>query len=102
MIGTIQSITGQESGFLLYQTGTGAEAILDNWSSNLNEYEFGEGKFIHIESCLKYLEWFCGRDYDGNLNYVEFANPVTEDDLRVPGVLYDFGDFLVLAPEGWN
>jgi hypothetical protein len=102
MKGTIQSITGQESGFLLYQTGTGAEAILDNWASNLEEYEYEEGNFIKIESCLEYLEWFAGRDYDGELQYVQYANPVTEDDLRVPGLLYKVEGFLILAPEGWN
>jgi hypothetical protein len=102
MKGTIQEITKQESGFVIYPHAPGSEkAILDNWSSDLTEYKCDKRKTRKVKSCLAYIENLCGRDYDGELQYVQYANPVTEDDLRVPGSLYKVDGFLILAPKGW-
>jgi len=97
MKGTIKEIIKQESGFIIYSYSTPGDdtVMLDNWASNLAIYECDLRKTRKVKSCLAYLESICGRKYD------VFASPVTEDDLQVPGLLYDFDGFSILAPEGW-
>lgn len=101
MKGTIMEIVGQESGFVL----AGRECRLDNWSGDLDDYQSDLRKKRKVENCFLFL---VERDFitiDGDeisKDYIEDANPVTIEDLMVTGILYDFGDFEILVPEGWN
>ena len=101
MKGTIMEIVGQESGFVL----AGRECRLDNWSRDLDDYQSDLRKKRKVENCFLFLieRGFIAIDGDEiSKDYIEDANPVTIEDLMVTGILYDFGDFEVLAPEGWN
>jgi len=101
MKGTIREIVGQESGFIIYPR----EAFLDNWSSNLEEYDCDLRKTRKIKNCLYYLiesGFVQIRDDEVEKFYREDANPVTLEDLMVEGLLYELEDFIVLVPEGWN
>ena len=101
MKGTIQDIVGQESGFIVYNKS----CVLDNWASNLSEYSADLRRTVKVENCLTWLirsGWVSFDEDDIQKNYQEDANPVTLEDLMVEGLLYDFGDFVILAPEGWN
>ena len=100
MKGTIQFIVGQESGFILYKDLT----TLDNWVSDATEYPVNLSKTRKIKNCLFFMVNRGIIRFEGDdviKEYREDASPVTLEDLMVPGLLYDFGDFEVLAPEGW-
>lgn len=101
MKGTIEEIVGQESGFLIYNN----YCILDNWAQNwaLNtaEYSADLRRTVKVENCLTWLIR-SGWIEDDTIQYLEYANPVTMEDLMVEGLLYDFGEFKLLAPDGWN
>ncbi len=101
MKGTIQDIVGQESGFIVENKS----CVLDNWASNLSEYSVDLRRTVKVENCLTWLirsGWVSFDEDDIQKNYLEYANPVTIEDLMVPGTLYDFGEFKLLAPDGWN
>jgi hypothetical protein len=104
MKGTLEEITSQESGIIIYdpwRPRTREDAYLDNWSSNFTEYTCDRRRTRVIANCLAYLEDRIGRDYDGRLRYTDNADPVVEDDLRRRGVLYRCDGFDVLAPDRW-
>jgi len=106
MKGTIREIVGQESGFILYKGSYNREtAILDNWVSDATEYPANLRKTRKIKNCLFFLVNRGIIRVDGDdvvKEYREDANPVTLEDLMVEGLLYDFEDFYVLVPDGWN
>lgn len=115
MKGTIGRITGQESGFIVRRSRTGGwEAILDNWAADPTEYECDLRTKRRIANVWRWLEERIGCEDieveadDGviavtrRLRYACHANDVTERELHTPGTLFDFGAFLVLAPQGWG
>lgn len=115
---TIQFHVGQESGFIK-ENGTW---FLENWASNLEEYNLDRRKIRKVKNVLAWLvnsgaveeisdlstTWRDDAEYTPYKGkyyrqaYIENAEPVSIEDLDVPGVRYDFGDFIVIAPEGWN
>jgi len=101
MKGIIREIVGQESGFVL----AGRECRLDNWCGDLDEYTADLRRIKKVVNCFLFLVERGYITIDGDeisKDYIEYANPVTLEDLMVPGMLYDFGDFEILVPEGWN
>ena len=101
MKGTRMEITGQESGFYL----EGKYCSLENWSSDMDQYTADLRRVRKIKNCFFFLlkrGFIKFYDDDVVIEYDESACPVTLKDLMVGGALYDFGDFEILAPEGWN
>jgi len=101
MEGTIREIVGQESGFVLFSK----ECRLENWSSDMDQYTADLRRIKKVVNCFLFLVERGYITIDGDeisKDYIEYANPVTLEDLMVPGMLYDFGDFEILVPEGWN
>ena len=104
---SLQELTGQESGIVLYDTGYSLEGIVCNWSHikglpridplGLTVLGFGEEipetKGIHCEDLTDLLT---GVDY-------LYAN---DEPMPITGVLYRFqndGSYvLIVAPDGWN
>lgn len=101
MKGTRMEITGQESGFYL----EGRYCALENWASDMTEYSADLRSVRKIKNCLFFLAnrgFIKFYDDDVVREYDESACPVTLEDLMVGGALYDFGDFELLVPDGWN
>jgi len=87
---TLSQITGKESGILVYPDGT---AIIDNWESDLADYGYDNKRVPHkrVRNCRALI-----KDY---INYS--STPITDDDLRVPGIVYYLDGLTVIAPVDW-
>jgi hypothetical protein len=107
MKGTIQEIVGQESGFMIYNNKKAC--ILENWapeySPELNSvYDVNTKETVVIKNCLAWLiesGWITFNRNHVKINYQENAMPVFMEELLCEGILYDFGEFKVLAPKEW-
>ena len=105
MIGTLKEITRQESGFLMYPDNSDYyKVIFTNWANDKTKYKCDKRKVRLIKSCYEFLLRYCDRDSkDGNLEYIVHASyDMFLDDFYTWGLLYNFNEFVVLAPHGWE
>jgi len=101
---TLQDLTGQESGVVLY----GTTAIICNWSTIAGLPRAFCGSIVGLP--VKGIPVVKGRCVACVANCLDGctvedygATPVSSDDLAGAGTVYNLGDdATVIAPDGWN
>jgi hypothetical protein len=90
MKGTLQHITGQDTGIVVFGFGP---PKADNWGKQKDLYSFNRSNITQVDNCLAWVKT--------NGLGATLPNVVLQR-LQTPGVLYSFDLFLILAPQGWN
>lgn len=99
MKGFIADLIGQNTG-IMFVGGYGFQADFD---SALGLYNVDRRRTEQIKNCLAWLVEYGWVTFDQDDAFRNFSldedNPLTLEDLLVPGRLYYFDDFFVLAPD---
>ena len=101
-------LTGQESGIFIYKEPD--QAIICNWSSvesdNRRPMVFGE--YLLWPPMDKEVHWeWAGSDVDidewmKSFDIIYDENNDAENGFHEKAEVYDCGDYMILAPKGWN